>query len=286
MKKLKEHRGVAILICSFVLGIILIVVPLWQQWEKDHGITLAFGTALFIAPIIAIGIEQWMIRRIAQDVFRAAFGYHFPDDFKAEIDRIASHGVICTRHLMEIKLQTFDDNHVRVIVIAAREFENISANEQDMASLIWIDEWGIPGEKSRIIRCELYDADGTLVDEFDQEKIERLPNLSMIARTSNLSLKRGGKCSTLIEYSVLRRRNDFIYEQFTAPTRNPEIRIIEVPDDIEASAEFGVSGPVKPKLIPYRYELGAVYFSPAPMKVRWYPKAEAQDWLQSSIGDS
>jgi hypothetical protein len=259
-------------------------VPLWLQWEKDHGITLAFGTALFIAPIIAVSIEQWMIRRIAQDVFRAAFGYHFPPDFKAEIDRIANHGVICTRHLMEVKLQPFDDSHLRVIVAVARDYANISARDQEMYSLIWIDEWGNPGEKSCIIRCELYDANGAIVDKFNQEKIQKLWNLSMKVQTCSVFLKRNEKCSTVVEYSVVRRRNDFIYEQFMTPTRSPEIRIIEIPDDIEATAEFGVSGPTKPRLIPYRFELDGVYFAPGPMKVRWWPKAEGQNWLQSSVG--
>ena len=34
------------------------------------------------------------------------------------------------------------------------------------------------------------------------------------------------------------------------PTRNPEIRIIEKPDYIETTAEFGVSKPVNQNLFP------------------------------------
>src|SRR5215470_13258487 len=113
--------------------------------------------------------------------------------------------------------------------------------------------------------CANYDETGQLIASFDQKKVKRLPNLSMKASTSGVSLKKKGKCSVIIKYSVIRRRNDIIYEQFTAPTRNPEIRIIEKPDDIEATADFG-GGRIKPILIPYRYELDGVYFAPAPMK--------------------
>lgn len=282
MRRLRKHLGIIILISSGVLGIILIAVPLWLRWEQDHGITVAIGTALLIAPIVAVGIELWMTKRIAQDVFRAAFGYHFPDDFKAEIDRIASHSVICTRHTMDVKLQPLDDDYLRVIVTIAREYENISATEQSHNSFVWIDEWGAPGEASKIIRCDLYDEHGTVIESFNPNEIEKLPNLSMKVGTSNLSLKRNGKCSTMTEYSVVRRRNDFIYEQFSAPTRNPEIRILEKPDDIEVTADFG-GGRLKPMLIPYRYELDGVYFAPAPMKVRWWPKAAAENW-SSRVG--
>jgi|SRR5215472_16622321 len=96
-----------------------------------------------------------MTKRIARDVFTAAFGYHFPEDFKAEISRIVRHSVICTRHIMDVQLQPLDHENIRAVVTIARYFENISANEQTQNSLIWIDEWGFPNENSKIILCEL-----------------------------------------------------------------------------------------------------------------------------------
>jgi hypothetical protein len=82
---------------------------------------------------------------------------------------------------------------------------------------------------------------------------------------------------TIIEYEVVRRTNDFIYEQFSAPTRNPEIRIIEKPEKFDVTADFG-GGTPKRTSIPGRFELDGVYFAPAPMKVRWWPKAATDNW--------
>jgi hypothetical protein len=276
MQTIKDHLGGVILSASGFLGIIFIVVPLWFGWEADHGIMVAIGTSLLIAPIVAVGIERWMIQSIARDVFHAAFGYSFPADFKAEIGRIVNHGIICTRHIMDVKLRAFDSESMLVIVTAERHFKNISSSDQSHAGSIWIDEWGF-SEPSKIIRCEIFDQDGTPVSHFDPSQIVYKDNLSFEATTSRITLKPNGRCSTIIEYSVLRRRNDLIYEQFSAPTRNPEIRIIEIPDDIEATADFG-GGRDKVVHIPYRYELDGVYFAPAPMKVRWWPKSQSERW--------
>jgi len=57
MQALRDRLGEIILISSGVLGIILIGVPLWLGWQQDHGITVAIGTALLIAPIVAVGID-------------------------------------------------------------------------------------------------------------------------------------------------------------------------------------------------------------------------------------
>jgi len=72
-----------------------------------------------IVPIIAVGIEKWMTQGIAKDVFRAAFGYGFPDDFKEAIERIASYGVLCTKHIMSVRIRDLDANHVIRFALAA-----------------------------------------------------------------------------------------------------------------------------------------------------------------------
>jgi hypothetical protein len=64
-KYIREHPGEILLGCSFCFGVLLISLPLWNNWTWDHGIIVALGTALFIAPIVAVGIEQWMTKRIA-----------------------------------------------------------------------------------------------------------------------------------------------------------------------------------------------------------------------------
>jgi hypothetical protein len=269
---IRDHPGELLLGGSFLLGILLLVLPGWNKWTCDRGIITEFGIAFLIAPILAIGIEQWMTKRIARDVFRAAFSYQFPPDFKDEITRIASHGVICPKHIMMVKLTKLANENISVTVTIERHFENVSATDQSVRAFIWIDEWGIESYPSEIKRCELFNEDGKVIYDTATTKRTDYDNLSFEVSTPNYTLKTGKKVSSLVEYTVARRQNDFVYEQFGAPTRNPVIFITEKPDDIEATADFG-GGPPAPTHIPYRYELAGVYFAPAPMKIRWWPKS-------------
>jgi hypothetical protein len=150
---IRQHAGEIGLACCFASGVVLIALPLCNAWTWDHGIIVAFGTALFIAPIIAVGVELSMTKRIARDVFRAAFGYGFPEDFKEAIERIASYGVLCTKHIMSVKICSLDIDYVTVNVMIERHFENISAHGQPVRAFTWIDEWGIPNFPSKICRC-------------------------------------------------------------------------------------------------------------------------------------
>jgi hypothetical protein len=274
---IRQHAGEVILGGSFVLGIALIAFPLWKDWTWDHGFIVALGTALMIAPIIAVGIEKWMTQRIAKDVFRAAFGYGFPGDFKEAIERIASYGVLCTKHIMSVRIRDLDANHVIIFVSIERHFENISASSQDIRAFTWIDEWGIQNAPSEILRCELYDGSGRLLYSIKDTKLIRRENLSFERTTPTISIRKHETCSVLCEYKIARRRNDFIYEQFTAPTRNPEIHIITAPDELDTRADFG-AGKFETAHLPYRYQPNGVYFGPAPMKIRWWPRAASENW--------
>jgi hypothetical protein len=157
---IRQHAGWFILGGSFVLGIALIAFPLCKEWTWDHGIIVALGTALMIAPIIAVGIEKWMTQSIAKDVFRAAFGYGFPDDFKEAIERIASYGVLCTKHIMSVRIRDLDANHVIIFVTIERHFENISASIQDIRAFTWIDEWGIENLSIRLRQVSVHWGEG------------------------------------------------------------------------------------------------------------------------------
>jgi hypothetical protein len=155
MEFLRTNSGVQFLIISFVFGIILIAIPLCLRWEWDHGIIVAIGTALFIAPIVAFGIELWMTQRIVQDVFRAAFGYSMPPHFKDEISRIADQKLICMRHVMWVNIERIDDDDaaasvspsvapitmpVRVNVIYRRTIKNIGPYDQEFPRTLTIDD--------------------------------------------------------------------------------------------------------------------------------------------------
>lgn len=70
--------------------------------------------AMVIFGALGLTIEPTMRKALARDVFRAAFGYHMPDDFKTEIARIASHTIICTKHLMDVEIEDIENDRVKV----------------------------------------------------------------------------------------------------------------------------------------------------------------------------
>jgi hypothetical protein len=80
------------------------------------------------------------------------------------------------------------------------------------------------------------------------------------------------------EYSVIRRRNDYFVEWYLYPTRTPEIKIVESPQDLEVTAGFGGDDRFKITHIPGLYELDNAYFPPAVMKIRWWPKKALEEW--------
>ena len=86
---------------------------------------MELSNAFFIAGFLGLSLERSMRKAAARDVFRAAFGYNFPPDFKDEIARISDVRVLCTRHLMDVRIQEIDNDTVRVTLIVERHFKNI-----------------------------------------------------------------------------------------------------------------------------------------------------------------
>jgi hypothetical protein len=89
----------------------------------------------------------------------------------------------------------------------------------------------------------------------------------------------------IYEYSTIGRQNDQFIEWFLSLTRNPEIRIIEKPDDLDVIAGFGTKAKLRYTQIPDRYELEGAHFPPAVMSIRWLPKAARANWPPKSKGE-
>jgi hypothetical protein len=275
-----------LLFMFLILGMGLIFIPL--RFGVDYyGIPPELGKALIVAFVLGITIEPWMRKAIAKDVFSAAFGYYMPQDFKDQIARIASHRIICTKHIMDVRIKELNSDEVQIIVTVERHFENIDTLPKLHRAMTWVDEWGSQ-QPSKITRCEIFGKSGVRSKKFEPRRIEYLPNLSFRATSPRMILFPKDTVGTIIEYSVVRRRNDFIYEQFMTPTRNPEIRILEQPDSITVVAESGIPSTEMLKLthIAGRYELDSVYFPPSPMKVRWWPKAASEKWPPPALDTS
>jgi hypothetical protein len=149
-----------------MLGVAGVVVPIQFDWRWDHGILLEFGKAFIIAGILGFTIEPWMRKALARDVFSAAFGYHMPDDFKAEIARIASGRKICTKHIMDVKIEAINHDSVRLTLLVERHITNIGVTPVLHRAMIWVDEWGHP-ELSEIVRCEIFNEKGNRYKKFN-----------------------------------------------------------------------------------------------------------------------
>jgi hypothetical protein len=262
------HPGIPV--AALVCGITYLVVSYIYEIHFLRDLLTGLSNAAVILGFLGLTLEPVMRRAFARDVFLAAFGYHLPEDFKAEIARIASHRVICVKHIMDVKIQEIDSECVRVTTLIERRFENISVTPILWRGTAHVDEWGF-SEPTRILRCEIFDERSGRRKQFNPNNVELEGNRTLKARSPQMICYAGKPLTVLTETSEIRRKNDHTYIVFMTPTRRPEIRIIEKPIGLEADADFG-NGKKAITLIPYRYELEGVYFPPSPMRVRWWPK--------------
>jgi hypothetical protein len=274
--RLKESKGEIILATTFVLGVVFDIFGSWLRYTEPQSlvadIILEVGTALMIASVLAFTIELWMTKRIARDVFRAAFGYSMPEHFKEEIQRIADHRLICTTHRMYVNIELVcGEDAVRVTTNTYREIRNIGPGRETYAGSISVDEWGFL-EKSQIIRCTI-SCDGQELS-ISPDGIERGQEF-VKAETSRIRIKRKSLATIVSESVEIRRKNDDIMYGFGTPTENPLVHLT-LPDNLTGRAEAGIPGAedgVSP-VIPHQYEFKGVYFPPSHMRVRWWPKAD------------
>jgi hypothetical protein len=275
MKKfLEEWKGALLLGGSFLAGAILVALSRTLGWEWDKGFFLELGQALIIAPIIARGIELWMTRRIAQDVFRAAFGYSMPDHFKEEIKRIADQKLICIRHRMYVRIQPLDHDTVRVTTCVERTIKNIGPGSEYLPGIVHMDDWGFP-EPSKVIRGS-FSCAGERAEIGASDIKHQLDSTVKANIPQPIHIPKGESASTIVEFSEIRRTNDSSIFVFKTPTENPVIHLT-LPDGLDGIVEAGIPGSADSKsvAIPGQYEFVGVYFPPAQMRVRWWPQAQA-----------
>jgi hypothetical protein len=272
------HPGIPI--AALIVGSCYILFSSLYDWRLAHELLTEFSIALIIFGALGLSLEPWMRKALARDVFRAAFGYPFPEDFKNEIAKISEGRVICTKHLMNVRIQKIDADSVRIILNVERHLKNIGNRPIQQHAMLEVDDWGF-GERAQILKCAITNSRGTKTKEFNPQIIENNPEQPTIkAHSPPLWLLPKDTAILVYEYSAVKRKHDQFIEWWLSPTRNPEIRIIEKPLDMNVIAQF--CGDVEPKrtYIPDRYELDGVFFPPAVMKVRWWPKS--MDWPPKS----
>jgi hypothetical protein len=198
--------------------------------------------------------------------------------------------MVSRKHLMNVKIEDVGNHLVRVTLIVERHFKNIGSRPVLHRAMIWVDDWGFT-ERAKILRCTISNSRGTRTKSFDRRKIEYIcsdpspglklnpdPGPGIKAQSPSMLLFRGHTVIAMFEYSVVKHDHDQFIEWWLAPTRNPEVSIIEKPPDMEVTVNFPGDQQTKATSIPDRYELDGVYFPPAVMKVRWWPKAAVANW--------
>ena len=145
---------------TVLLGTILLGVLCLSSYMKlfeftwDRIILPEIGKAFIIAGVLGVTIEPLLRKAMAKDVFRAAFGYNMPTEFRDELAQIASHRIICIRHLMEVRIAETKDNKLRVTLTIEREFKNLGNRPVLRRAYLHRDEWDFD-EPTLVSRCEI-----------------------------------------------------------------------------------------------------------------------------------
>jgi hypothetical protein len=172
---------------------------------------------------------------------------------------------------MEVTIENVENDCVRIKLTVERHLQNIGAIPRLQRGMITVTDWGFE-EPASITKCEISNIEGTRRKSY-RHVVPRKQDISIKAETPRMILRSQDTVIVIYEYSSILRRNDHFIEWFLTPTRNPEIRIIGKPEDLDVTAGFGTDAKLKYTHIPHRYELDSVYFPPAVMSVRWFPKS-------------
>ncbi len=262
----------AVLAILFVTGIAAIIIPAWNEWRWDHGVTTEIGIALLISSVLGATIDRWMKSEIASDVFRAAIGYVLPEEFHSEIQKIISFKFMCEAHDMWYDIHRLDEDEgsVFVRVRTERRLRNITNEPQPQRASVHIDEWGFK-QPSEIRRCEILDNGGNVLKKMTT--IDKRPDFSLKAETEEVTVAPGQTITQVVEFAEVRRGNDHMVNVFLSPTKNPRVHVNTTKFDY--TVDFGVLSPQTSKsAVSPLHTLNGVYFPPSNIRVRWWPKGQ------------
>jgi hypothetical protein len=97
----------------------------------------------------------------------------------------------------------------------------------------------------------------------------------MKAETENILVPPNGIAILISKQWEIKYKNDDAVGAYLSPTKDPMVRIT-IPDDLEYDFEFGrPPGPgetIDRSPHTHRYQLKGMYYPPAQMKLRWWPK--------------
>lgn len=274
--KFKYYRSlfndrVLILLFFLVIGFSLILIGtiIPNEYEVIKPLVEKMGDAIFIASCLGLTIEWWMIKEIAGDVFKASIGYIFPNELKNELRWLYGQEFISEDHVHTVKIEKIPNtNFVVVTTSMVRITKNISQNKLSLPFFVSVDEWGIEGYKSEILRCGYQYKDKLPIEDYTL--ITNPQNIKATFEPIQLYPKESVKTWWTIK--EIKHINDHITCVFKYPIHKPIMMVHGPADELNWQAGFGHREPVEIDSGTGTWKLPETLLPNQQLWVRWWPR--------------
>lgn len=226
------------------------------------------GVALVVAAILGLTVDWALKAEFARDVFRAAFSYVIPSEFKNEVAKILTYDFMAEKHLWKVQIKKVDDETVLVTCSIERTLRNRTSLRKMKGNYLQAYEWHFKNGRTEILECSVKNEDGAIENAL---AVERSP-YQVETRTKEFMVLPNRTVEIWSKSSQYRRISGEMYETFLTPALNPEIEV-EISDEFHHEVEFGAVSTTGKEKYTNRTRLDGVYFPGQFMMVRWWPKA-------------
>ena len=226
------------------------------------------GVAFVVAAILGLTVDWALKAEFARDVFRAAFSYVIPPEFKNEVAKILAFDFMAERHLWRVQVQKVNDETVLVTCFIHRTVRNRTSLRKPKGGYLQAWDWQFKEGSTEILECSAKNEDG-VIKSFS--KVERTP-YQVEARTEEFTVLPNRTVELWSKSEQYRRISGDMYETFLTPALNPEIEV-DISNEFHHEVEFGAVNVTAKEKFTNRYRLDGVYFPGNFMMVRWWPRS-------------
>lgn len=287
---LDHAKPYPLLVIPLVLGVSLLLLlasgllgsdTVWKRLLENIGI------ALVTAFVIGAAIDLVLRTRISQDVFRAAFGYLFPAPIREEIHGIYELKLIAEEYEHEYEIMPLSVDPTKVVVreTITRVVKSLTGKEETFTPSLGIQEWFHADKPPTILSADcnlgnehwgLSNGDYTCDTDFRDYPILKVELNKAITVTDRR------KAVLIWQYEEVRDWNDQSYSYFTLPAQRSNVNVT-VPDELGFDVTFANRNQGELKLVsPGRYRLDAVLLPDQAIRLRWWKKADMENWVQAN----
>lgn len=249
-----------------ILGLMILVGVVVSWYWHQYGVVRGLGEALAIAGFLGFTIERWFREDFAEDVFYAGLGAVLKPEFKEELRWLTSFVWLAYNTQIKVQVHEIDGGFVRLTLSISKEIENISSDPQKIRGKISIDEWDIPGHRSKIEECGIILPDGT--QRLVSQKRETPTHQSW--ETDEVTIDRGARVKAFSRSIEFRHINDMHVLASMTPAKDPVVEL-ETSDGLAGEVSFTHRGKMVSE--PFsKKALKGTYLPSQLMVVRWWPK--------------